>query len=355
MLFFQKTFIFTENRIMQKSLLALLLFLSAVTFSQELEVILQNPVSENNFRGLWVVDENVVWASGTKGTIIKTTNGGKSWQNLPIKGFEDKDFRDIVAFDEKRAFVINAGSPAYILKTTDGGNNWQIVYQDTSKNAFLNDIGFFGEKIGFVFGDPDNEANFTLLKSEDGGNTWTNIGKNLPKAQKNEAGFAASGTIMRFREPSHIWIGTGGGEKARILLSTDLGNTWQSVEVPILSGKASQGIFSVVFQDLKNGVAVGGDYTQPNFSEKTAIYTSDGGKSWKIAKIPPKGYRSCVSYIRKKTYIAVGSNGIDFSKDGGKKWKNISTEGFHTVRFIREGNIGWAIGNKGKLAKIILK
>lgn len=325
------------------------------TFSQEIQVILQNAVSESSFRGLWIVDEQVVWASGTKGTILKTTNGGKNWQNLQIKGFEDKDFRDIIAFDEKRAFVINAGSPAYILKTIDGGENWQVVYQDTSKNAFLNDIGFFGEKIGFVFGDPDEERNFTLLKTEDGGNTWVNIGKNLPKAQKNEVGFAASGTIMRFREPSHIWIGTGGGEKARMLISADLGNTWQSVEVPILSGKASQGIFSVVFQDLKNGVAVGGDYTQPNLAEKTGVYTSDGGKSWKIAKIPPKGYRSCVSYIRKKTYVAVGTSGIDFTKDGGKKWENISTEGFHTVRFIREGNIGWAIGSKGKLAKLILK
>lgn len=339
---------------MQKILFFWICLTSAVV-SQEIEVILQNPVSESSFRGLWIVDENVVWASGTKGTILKTTNSGKNWQTLQIKGFEDKDFRDIVAFDEKRAFVINAGSPAYILKTTDGGENWQIVYQDTSKQAFLNDIGFFGEKIGFVFGDPDSEGNFTLLKSEDGGNTWLNIGKNLPKAQKNEAGFAASGTIMRFREPSWIWIGTGGGEKARMLISGDWGNTWQSVELPILSGKASQGVFSVVFQDLKNGVAVGGDYTQPNLAEKTAIYTSDGGKSWKVAKIPPSGYRSCVSYIRKKTYIAVGTNGIDFTKDGGKKWQKISSEGFNTVRFIREGSVGWAIGNKGKLAKLILK
>ncbi|MDW8297521.1 MAG: hypothetical protein RMJ97_11625, partial [Raineya sp.] len=99
---------------MQKILFFWICLTSAVV-SQEIEVILQNPVSESSFRGLWIVDENVVWASGTKGTILKTTNSGKNWQTLQIKGFEDKDFRDIVAFDEKRAFVINAGSPAYIL------------------------------------------------------------------------------------------------------------------------------------------------------------------------------------------------------------------------------------------------
>lgn len=335
--------------------LALYLLWTASLYAQKFELILQKSITESNLRGLWIVNEQVVWASGSRGTVLKTINGGKSWQVLQVRDFEDKDFRDIVAFDEKQAFIINAGSPAYVLKTADGGETWQVTYQDTSAHAFLNDIGFFGEKIGFVFGDPDPNGNFTLLKSEDGGNTWVNIGSGLPKAQKNEAGFAASGTIMRFREPSHIWIGTGGGEKARILISTDMGNTWQSVEVPILSGKPSQGIFSVVFQDIKNGVAVGGDYTQPNLSEKTAIYTTDGGKSWKIAKIPPKGYRSCVSYVRKKTYLTTGINGTDYSEDGGKKWHHLSSEGFHTVRFIREGNVGWAVGSKGKMAQILFK
>jgi photosystem II stability/assembly factor-like uncharacterized protein len=138
---------------------------------------------------------------------------------------------------------------------------------------------------------------------------------------------------------------------------TDLGSTWAKRRSAYFEWKSLARYFFQLFffQDLKNGVAVGGDYTQPNWAEKTGVYTSDGGKSWKIAKIPPKGYRSCVSYIRKKTYVAVGTSGIDFTKDGGKKWKNISTEGFHTVRFIREGNIGWAIGNKGKLAKLVLK
>ncbi|MFN3315679.1 MAG: WD40/YVTN/BNR-like repeat-containing protein, partial [Raineya sp.] len=280
----------------------------------QITLTLQESGTDASLRGLWVLNENIVWASGTKGTILKTENGGQNWSKITIKGFEDKDFRDIVAFNTQKALIINAGSPAYILKTTDGGETWRVVYQDTSKTAFFDDIGFFDEQNGFVFGDPDPEGYFTLLQTTDGGETWQNIGKKLPKAQNNEAGFAASGTIMRFKSP-YIWIGTGGGETSRVLFSPDKGNSWQYFSTPILAGKNSQGIFSMAFKDQKNGVAVGGDYTQAQNSEKTAIYTQNGGKTWKLAKNMPRGYRSSVAFATRNVYVCVGTNGIDFTKD----------------------------------------
>ena len=36
-----------------------------------------------NLRGLSVVSPNVAWASGVNGTVVRTTDGGKSWQQLP--------------------------------------------------------------------------------------------------------------------------------------------------------------------------------------------------------------------------------------------------------------------------------
>ena len=325
-----------------------------ISFAQIINLSPQESGTDASFRGLWVLNENIIWASGTKGTVLKTENGGQNWSKINIKGFEDKDFRDIVAFDAQNAFVVNAGSPAYILKTNDGGENWRVVYQDTSKAAFLDDIGFFDEKNGLVFGDPDPAGYFTLLQTTDGGETWQNIGKNLPKAQSNEAGFAASGTIMRFKSP-WVWIGTGGASSSRVLFSPDKGNTWQYANTPILAGKNSQGIFSMAFKDKKNGVAVGGDYTQAQSSEKTAIYTQDGGKTWKLAKTMPKGYRSSVAFATKNTYVCVGTNGIDLTKNAGKDWVNISSEGFNTIRFAPNTKTAWLVGSKGKIAKLLIK
>ncbi|GAB4124735.1 MAG: oxidoreductase [Raineya sp.] len=333
-------------------LLACLAF--QISFAQITSLTSQESTSDANLRGLWVLNENEIWASGSKGTILKTENGGQRWSKIIVKGFEDKDFRDIVAFSSQKAIIINAGSPAYVLKTTDGGQNWKVVYQDTSKTAFLDDIGFLDEQNGFVFGDPDAEGYFTLLQTNDAGESWQNIGKRLPKAQKNEAGFAASGTIMRFKSP-HIWIGTGGGEVSRVLFSPDKGETWQYTTTPILAGKNTQGIFSMAFKDKKRGLAVGGDYTQAQSPEKTAIYTQDAGKTWKLAKTMPKGYRSSVAFVNKNTYVCVGTNGIDFTKNNGKNWVNISSEGFNTIRFAPNTKTAWLVGNKGKIAKLLIR
>ncbi|KOY84938.1 hypothetical protein AD998_01135 [bacterium 336/3] len=336
------------------SLFFVLLFLNVSVYGQTVKVdlVAQESPTDAHFRGLWVVNESIVWASGTKGNVVKTLDGGKTWQKIVVTGFEDKDFRDIVAFDDKKAFIINAGSPAYILKTEDGGNSWTSVYQNDSPKAFLDDMGFWDEKTGFVFGDPDDSGKFVLLQTSDNGKSWKNIGDKLPTPQENEAGFAASGTIMRFKDKTHIWIGTGGGKDSRILFSNDGGNSWSFFQTPILSGKNSQGIFSMAFKDKKSGIAVGGDYTTPNEPNKTSIYTRNSGKTWKLSKKMPNGYRSCVSYVRGDIYICAGTNGSDISKDGGKTWQSVSSEGFNTIRFAQNGKVGWAVGNKGKIFKV---
>src|SRR6187402_1747682 len=75
---------------------------------------------KSDIRGLSVVSDMVVWASGSKGTIGKSTDGGKTWKWSIVKGFEQRDFRDIEAFDALTAIVMVVDAPAYILKTIDG-------------------------------------------------------------------------------------------------------------------------------------------------------------------------------------------------------------------------------------------
>ena len=74
-------------------------------------------------RGLCVVDERVVWASGAGGTVLRTTDGGTTWEKKPIKGAEALDFRDIEAFDVRTAYAlsIGEGNMSRIYKTEDGG------------------------------------------------------------------------------------------------------------------------------------------------------------------------------------------------------------------------------------------
>ena len=84
-------------------------------FSPEWEI--QNSNTSASLRGLSVVDNNIAWASGQFGTILRTVDAGQTWEKKTIPGTDSVDFRDIEAFSDQLAYVLSAGSPAYIFKT----------------------------------------------------------------------------------------------------------------------------------------------------------------------------------------------------------------------------------------------
>jgi photosystem II stability/assembly factor-like uncharacterized protein len=120
---------------------------------------------------------------------------------------------------------------------------------------------------------------------------------------------------------------------------------------PILSGTASQGIFSVVFWSTNEGAIVGGDYKEPNREERNVAFTADGGKTWTLSVKGPGGYRSAVAVIPgdPRVLIAVGISGSDYSIDGGNMWLSLDPGEYNAVTFARR-NVGWAAGPKGRIA-----
>src|ERR1700752_3145272 len=92
----------------------------------------QEVATDAAFRGLSVVNAKVVWASGTKGTFIRTVDGGAHWQGGTVPGAADLDFRDVAAFDANTAYLMAAGpgEASRIYKTIDGGANWSLQFQN---------------------------------------------------------------------------------------------------------------------------------------------------------------------------------------------------------------------------------
>src|SRR5258706_15194724 len=89
--------------------------------------------TKTSIRGLSVVNDNVIWVSGSNGIVGRSNNGGKTWNWVTVKGFEKNDFRDIEAFDAVTAIIMSVADPAYILKTNDGGETWKIVFENKTK------------------------------------------------------------------------------------------------------------------------------------------------------------------------------------------------------------------------------
>lgn len=335
-------------------LLTCLLLLCGITTAsaQNYELIPLVTDAKTSMRGLSVVNKDVIWVSGSKGQVGKSLDGGKTWQWTQPKGYETLDFRDIQAFDQKKAIIVNAGSPAYILSTVDGGKTWRENYKNTDTAIFLDGMDFWDAQNGMVFGDPINHK-MQLLRTNDGGLTWKNISDLLKTPmQVGEAGFAASGTTIKTAGNGQVWVATG-GKVSNIYYSTNYGNTWKVFKCPIIQGESSTGVFSLDFFDEKNGIVVGGNYLKDKDNTNNVLYTRNGGKTWKKSKQPVAGYRSGVTYVTKDFCVATGTSGTDISKDGGKNWQNISLLSFNAVKAFDQTII--LVGGKGNIYKLNIK
>ena len=330
----------------------------------------QESQTEASLRGLCAVDTDIAWASGSGGTVLRTVDGGATWQRRSIRhpGADALDFRDVQAFDADRALVLSAGLPARIYRTTDGGESWTETYRNDTEGVFFDGFAFWDDARGVAFSDPVG-GQLLIITTEDGGKSWHEIDAAvIPMALEGEAGFAASGTGIAIAASGgcgqHLWIGLGGdtgdggAEGARVFHSGDGGSSWDVVESPIVASAAA-GIFSIAFRNAAIGVMVGGDYQSPDDASSNVAFTTDGGRTWhppdedSDATTRPRGYRSVVCYLpRENAFIAGGPSGTDYSLDGGRTWQPLGDEGFHVIAASPDGAIIWAAGAEGRIARL---
>lgn len=311
----------------------------------------QNVDTTASLRGLSVVSEKVVWASGTGGTVIRTIDGGKTWNVMTVPGAKQLDFRDVEAFGSETAYVLSIGNDrnSRIFKTLDGGATWKQQFMSMNILTFYDAIACWDEMNCIAMSDPVH-GKFLLTGTTDGGTSWKQIDNaEMPPATMSESAFAASGTCLIAHGKDGLFLVTGGGN-SRVFRSVDRGRTWTVVATPLVKGRPGTGIFSIAMSDARTGVIVGGDYEKPTETAGSLAFTSDAGKAWK-AGTGLTGYRSGVAYVDRKTIIAVGTSGSDISRNGGKKWKPLGTEDLNSVQ-SRGPQATWAVGPKGLVAKL---
>jgi photosystem II stability/assembly factor-like uncharacterized protein len=305
-------------------------------------------------RGVSAVDEKVVWASGSNGTLLRTVDGGAQWQASVVPGAADLDFRDVQGVDANTAYLlsIGEGEKSRIYKTTNGGNTWQLQFTNREPKGFFDGFAFWDANNGIAFSDPVG-GRFLIIRTTDGGATWKEIPReNMPAALPDEAAFAASGTSIAVAGTNDVWIATGGGA-ARVFHSTDRGLTWSVANTPIVSGSPSAGIFSIYAPSPQRVFIVGGDYQKEKESSLNFARSTDGGKTWVRGPQLP-GYRSAIHAASggdAGVYVAVGPSGTDFIRPAGGPWVSTGTVGYDAVSFPPGLAAGWAVGQGGRIAR----
>jgi photosystem II stability/assembly factor-like uncharacterized protein len=313
---------------------------------------IENSGATADLRGIDNVGGGVAWASGTNGTVLRTEDGGYLWQPCTVPpGAGHLDFRGIQAFDANTAIVMSSGKGdlSRLYKTTDGCQTWKLVAKNPEADGFwdavqagdlenLKDDRYEKEQ-ALILGDSVNDQ-VRLWEWKEG---WEEreLEPNYyvkDKVDQGEGSFAASNSVLQLDrtpqlDPTWKYVfrfasGTAAHSYVSILRfeQTQKCEPCRAetvrVETPMAQNSESSGIFSLGFRSDLVGVVVGGDYKKPDGTIRTAAFSDDGGKSWRLSKTPPHGYRSAVAYDdATKTWITVGPNGTDVSTDDGRNWR----------------------------------
>ncbi len=313
-----------------------------------------------SFRGLSVVTDEVVWVSGSKGTVGRSVDGGKTWIWVKVPGFSTSDFRDIEAFDKNRAVIMASGTPAVILKTVDGGKTWKLVFKDERPEMFLDAMDFWDDKRGMMVGDPIN-GHFVLLETKDGGDTWKLWDTAAcPMALDSEAVFAASGTSLRCWGKTGFGFVTGGARSA-FYHKAAKNKTWKEYRLSFSRmGIPSQGAFSLA-RSNKHWLFAGGDYEQdtafrPYSFEYNLLDPVELVENYYEVS---HGYKSSIEVVVTDMVIVTGTSCTEvghFRQINGQtkefRFSKIG-DGFHVVRKAKKGKAVFFAGGKGRIGKLI--
>lgn len=317
----------------------------------------QSVGTDASFRAVSVASADVAWIGGTKGTFVRTADGGKTWQTGTVPDAQTCDFRDVQAIDAQTAYLMSAGpaekGQARIYKTTNAGQTWTLLYQTEQPGVFFDGIDFWDTTHGIVFSDPVADAagnkKWFILTTDDSGKTWQRVPPaTLPVMEPNEAAFAASGTSLVVEGKRNVWIASGGGMHGRVFHSSDRGKSWTVSNTP-LPGAEATGLFGLRFFSDKIGIAVGGNYKQEQQPGPNAAITRDGGQTWQLlTPTDPPGLKEAVALLPGDRLLTVGPSGTSLSADQGQTWQKLDAEGFHALACAK--GTCYAVGAKGKVA-----
>jgi hypothetical protein len=216
-----------------------------------------------------------------------------------------------------------------------------------------------------------------IFDTPDSGVTW--VARKSPDLALNGsdlAAFAASNSLFPANQDgahdAHLFASGGKGgatlwiEKTPTIAvglasaSSMTLSHWTRVNVPLVGGNASSGIFSIARREesvpFRNRItleetlmAVGGDYQKPNESAGTAAWSTDR-VHWTAATKPPHGYRSAVAWSPdRNAWIAVGTNGSDISSEDGKTWTPLDDGDWNAL------SLPFVVGPEGRIGRLAVE
>lgn len=290
-------------------------------------------------RSVFFLDHNRGWAVGSKGTLLRTADGGQNWKfaAAPTTAI----VRDIFFLDEKTGWLVceeniyeltkKEQTRAFLMKTSDGGENWnRVELEGIDVNSALVRAVFSRGGRGWAFGE-----NGLIYTTRDSGVTWAPLVS--PTRRLLLGGF--------FVDDDRGWI-VGAG--ATIIQTSDGGETWYQSRLPQVD-KAVR-FTAASFVDNRLGWAVG--------SSGAVYHTTNGGRTWEKQESGVHTDLLDVKFVDAREGWAVGTEGtIIHTVDGGLRWTSERSETQHPLErvFFTDKTRGWAVGFGGTVVAYLKK
>lgn len=317
----------------------------------------QNSGTGQFLQAVHAASSSVVWMAGYGGTVLRSTDGGETWQQLKTPAGDSLQFRDVHALNADTAWLlsIGSGSASRIYRTNNGGSTWALQFINRDTAAFYDCISFEDALNGVAFGDASHGRS-NILRSSDGGANWTLLPQGAaPKPLAGEGAFAASGQCVAHAagQAGTVFIATG-SPGARLFRSSDAGSSWEAVETPFVKGPVA-GLTGVDFRGSL-GIAVAGDINRlrTDTSSNVVGISSDGGRTWTLGRRPPlPGALAGVAWIPGAGpgfAAASGYGGAFYTSDAGQSWTTITD--LVTAGVSAYDRTVWIAGANGKIWRL---
>jgi len=337
----------------------------------------QNPLPQgNDLRGQSWLDADRGWIVGVSGTVLKTTDGGKSWQvQDALSPLSTRDLTGVSFVNASTGWVV--GVSATVLRTDDGGATWKSQTATTVPAARnFRAVSFYDSSVGVAVGDQGTTTS-TVQYTANGGVTWRaatipttcTAGLSSVKMVSASTGWAvgAAGCVLKTTDGGANWtqlpamtvagltsvsfepsgnvgyvVGNVDGASWVVYKTTDAGATWTATPP---SGSAAN-LTGVSCFDANNAVVVG--------ASGLIRRTRDGGASWVDQGQGTIGslYLRGVQMVDPEVIRTIGDVGLFFStSDGGASWFSAAQGNSQTLRSIWfvDADHGWVCGDRGTI------
>ena len=286
----------------------------------------------------WTVGD----AKDNYGTILRSIDSGSTWARQGTGQIADVNMSGVVAVDPFTAWVVGGPDDNYatIYHTTDGGSTWERKGSAADvPDVKLTKVTAYGDNKVWAVG-TNNAGTSAILHTSDGGATWTN---QLP-AEYN--GLTLQGVYTP--DGTTVWVGgdstpdTNGDSYALLLKSTDGGQSWTRQSGGDLVGVAEAHILGISAVDANTAWAVGGVVSE---GDHLVLHTINGGETWTQQSVPiGSGDVNEVDVVDTSTVWVAYDNSVLWSVDGGGTWSSHNTADY-TMGICAMPPHAWAVSS----------